>query len=61
MNNELEDIEAFRKSLLGRPNNEKTVDTASKISTASKFSAHEEFVDKFPYRNIDELLDLQNR
>ena len=47
-------------SLLARPNNEQSLDTASKISTASKFSAHEDFVDKFPYRNINELLDLQN-
>ncbi|PWA37706.1 nucleic acid-binding, OB-fold protein [Artemisia annua] len=59
MNNDLEDIDAFIKSLLSRPDNEQSANTASKMSTASKFSTHEEFVYKYPYRNIDELLELQ--
>ncbi|GJT33760.1 retrotransposon protein, putative, ty1-copia subclass [Tanacetum coccineum] len=42
----------------GWPDNEQSENIACKISTASKFSAHEEFVYKYPYWNIDKLFDL---
>ncbi|GKA04759.1 replication protein A 70 kDa DNA-binding subunit B [Tanacetum coccineum] len=45
-------------SLLLRPDNEQSANTTSKISTASKFSAHDEFLTKYPLRNINELIDL---
>nr|GEV73004.1 60S ribosomal protein L19-1 [Tanacetum cinerariifolium] len=41
-----------------RPDKEQSANTASKISTASKFSAHKEFLTKYPFRNIDEFIDL---
>ncbi|GJZ39682.1 hypothetical protein Tco_0586245 [Tanacetum coccineum] len=40
------------------PDKEQSANIASKISTASKFSAHEEFLTKYQFRNIDELIDL---
>ena len=33
--------------------------TASRISTASKNSTKDDFVTKFPFRNIAELLDVE--
>ncbi|GJT11497.1 transposon ty3-I gag-pol polyprotein [Tanacetum coccineum] len=42
--------------LLLRPDKEQLPNTALKISTASKCSAHDEFLTKYPFRNIDELL-----
>ncbi|GJZ62314.1 replication protein A 70 kDa DNA-binding subunit B [Tanacetum coccineum] len=58
MNNDMKEIEDFRQSLLLRPNNEQSTNTALKISIASKFSAHDKFLTKYPLRNIDELIDL---
>ncbi|GJV38008.1 replication protein A 70 kDa DNA-binding subunit B [Tanacetum coccineum] len=44
--------------LLLRPDNEQLANTASKISKAAKCSTHDEFLTKYPFRNIDELLEL---
>ncbi|GKE08115.1 nucleic acid-binding, OB-fold protein [Tanacetum coccineum] len=40
------------------PDKEQQANIASKISTASKFLAHEEFLTKYPFTIIDELIDL---
>ncbi|GKA03480.1 hypothetical protein Tco_0676261 [Tanacetum coccineum] len=58
LNNDLKEIKDFRQGLLLRPDAEQSANTASMISTASKFSAHEEFLTKYQFRNIDELIDL---
>ncbi|GJU76283.1 hypothetical protein Tco_1273353 [Tanacetum coccineum] len=44
--------------LLLRPYKEQSANTTSKISTASKFSKHKEFLTKYQFRNLDELIDL---
>ncbi|GJV59842.1 hypothetical protein Tco_1465942 [Tanacetum coccineum] len=46
LNSDLKEIEDFRKGLLLMSDKEQSANTASKISTASKFSAHEEFQTK---------------
>ncbi|GJZ27631.1 hypothetical protein Tco_0572278, partial [Tanacetum coccineum] len=38
--------------------NEGAENSISRISTASKYSTKDDFVIKFPFRNIDELLDV---
>nr|GEU82892.1 hypothetical protein [Tanacetum cinerariifolium] len=58
MNNDLQEIKNFIKSLLLMPDKEQSANTTSKISTASNFSAHDEFLTKHQFRNIDELIDL---
>ncbi|GJX82085.1 hypothetical protein Tco_0331566, partial [Tanacetum coccineum] len=49
-----DEIEDFRQ----RPDHEQSANITSKISTTSKLSAHEEFLTKYQFRNIDELIDL---
>ncbi|GKC75905.1 hypothetical protein Tco_1126679, partial [Tanacetum coccineum] len=53
----MKEIEDFKRSLLLRPNNEQSTNTASKISIASKFSAHDKFLTKYPL----DLLTFQKR
>ncbi|GKG06152.1 hypothetical protein Tco_0326238, partial [Tanacetum coccineum] len=38
--------------------NKRTENSVSRISTASKDSTKDDFVTKFPFRNIVELLDV---
>nr|GEW18377.1 nucleic acid-binding, OB-fold protein [Tanacetum cinerariifolium] len=54
LNNDWKEIKDFRQG----PDKEKSANTNSKISTASKFSAHEELLTKYQFRNINELIDL---
>ncbi|GJS19002.1 replication protein A 70 kDa DNA-binding subunit B [Tanacetum coccineum] len=59
INDDLNDIEEFRKSLVSKEGNENSENTISRISTASKHSTKDDFVKKFPFRTIAELLDVE--
>ncbi|GJV17764.1 replication protein A 70 kDa DNA-binding subunit B [Tanacetum coccineum] len=61
INDDLNDIEEFRKSLVSKEGNENSENTISRISTASKHSTKDDFVKKFPFRTIAELLDVEQK
>ncbi|GKG32549.1 hypothetical protein Tco_0430059, partial [Tanacetum coccineum] len=46
-------------SLVSKEGNENSENTISRISTASKHSTKDDFVKKFPFRTIAELLDVE--
>ncbi|PWA96460.1 nucleic acid-binding, OB-fold, Replication protein A, OB domain protein [Artemisia annua] len=56
---EFPEVEAFRLSLVAVKGPAESEHTASRISTASKNSTKDNFVTKFPLKNIAELLDVQ--
>ncbi|PWA52161.1 replication protein A 70 kDa DNA-binding subunit B [Artemisia annua] len=56
---EFPEVEAFRLSLIAVKGPAESEHTASRISTASKNSTKDDFVTKFPLKNIAELLDVQ--
>ncbi|GJW29383.1 transposase, MuDR [Tanacetum coccineum] len=53
-----QDVEEYSSKLFAREDVEKSENTATRISTASKNSTKETFVGKNPQRNIAELLDV---
>ncbi|PWA71913.1 replication protein A 70 kDa DNA-binding subunit B [Artemisia annua] len=56
---EFPEVEAFRQSLVAVEGADESEHTASRISTASKNSTKDDFVTKFPLKNIAELLDVE--
>ncbi|GJZ18393.1 replication protein A 70 kDa DNA-binding subunit B [Tanacetum coccineum] len=55
---EFQDVKEYSSRLFAREDVEKSENTATRISTASKNSTKETFVGKNPQRNIVELLDV---
>nr|GEW83811.1 hypothetical protein [Tanacetum cinerariifolium] len=56
---EYKEVEEFRQRLFANQPSEQSKNTATKISTASKNSTKDTFVNKHPIRNIAELLDVE--
>ncbi|PWA84245.1 nucleic acid-binding, OB-fold protein [Artemisia annua] len=56
---EFPEVEAFRQSLVAVEGPAESEQTASRISIASKNSTKDDFVTKFPLKNIAELLDVE--
>ncbi|PWA71449.1 nucleic acid-binding, OB-fold protein [Artemisia annua] len=54
---EFRDVEAYRLRLFSRQEAEPSV--ASRISAGSKFSTKDDFLNKYPVKNIVELLDVE--
>ena len=49
----------FRFRLFSRQDAEPSENTASRISAGSKFSTKDDFLNKYPVKNIVELLDVE--
>ncbi|PWA43936.1 replication protein A 70 kDa DNA-binding subunit B [Artemisia annua] len=56
---EFKDVEQYRLRLFARQHAEPSENTASKISAGSKFSTKDDFLNKYPVKNIVELLDVE--
>ncbi|GKD11375.1 replication protein A 70 kDa DNA-binding subunit B, partial [Tanacetum coccineum] len=56
---EYKEVEEFRQRLFANQPSEQSENTATKISTASKNSTKDNFVNIHPIRNIAELLDVE--
>ncbi|GJW88772.1 replication protein A 70 kDa DNA-binding subunit B, partial [Tanacetum coccineum] len=56
---EYKEVEEFRQRLFANQPSEQSENTSTKISTASKNSTKDNFVNKHPIRNIAELLDVE--
>nr|GEV99450.1 nucleic acid-binding, OB-fold protein [Tanacetum cinerariifolium] len=57
---EYKEVEEFRQRLFANQPSEQSKNTATKISTASKNSTKDNFVNRHPIRNIAELLDVEH-
>ncbi|GJZ14822.1 replication protein A 70 kDa DNA-binding subunit B [Tanacetum coccineum] len=55
---EYKEVEEFRQRLFANQPSEQSENTATKISTTSKNSTKDNFVNRHPIRNIAELLDM---
>ncbi|GKB28483.1 replication protein A 70 kDa DNA-binding subunit B, partial [Tanacetum coccineum] len=55
-----DEVEEFRQRLFANQPSKQSKNTATKISTASKNSTKDNFVNRHPIRNIAELLDVEH-
>ncbi|PWA51083.1 hypothetical protein CTI12_AA464060 [Artemisia annua] len=56
---EFKEVEEYRLRLFSREDVEPSENTASRISAGSKFSTKDDFLNKYPVKNIVELLDVE--
>ncbi|PWA49338.1 nucleic acid-binding, OB-fold protein [Artemisia annua] len=56
---EFKEVEEYRLRLFSRDDAEPSENTASRISAGSKFSTKDDFLNKYPVKNIVELLDVE--
>ncbi|PWA48630.1 replication protein A 70 kDa DNA-binding subunit B [Artemisia annua] len=56
---EFKEVEEYRLRLFSREDAEPSENTASRISAGSKFSTKDDFLNKYPVKNIVELLDVE--
>ncbi|PWA44341.1 nucleic acid-binding, OB-fold protein [Artemisia annua] len=56
---EFKEVEEYRLRLFPREDAEPSENTASRISAGSKFSTKDDFLNKYPVKNIVELLDVE--
>ncbi|PWA48302.1 replication protein A 70 kDa DNA-binding subunit B [Artemisia annua] len=56
---EFKEVEKYRLRLFSRDDAEPSENTASRISAGSKFSTKDDFLNKYPVKNIVELLDVE--